>query len=157
MKTPEALNLRSLCLFLTIALKKWEENPAATEANMSKRCICAPHKIRTECTNNSAQYNSKPWSASWDKDPKVAKIEKIICTYFNSGIGDKVRTFMHLMERNPAEYKIKEGSDLPVFIPSASHIPRNRVWWCVRRELNLRGNQQNRRRLLQGMSRCFAR
>ncbi len=36
-KTPEALNLRSLCLFLTIALKKWEEDPATTEANMSKR------------------------------------------------------------------------------------------------------------------------
>ena len=52
---------------------------------------------------------SKPWTASWDKDPKMAKIEKIICTYFNSGIGDKVRTFMQLMERNPAEYKIKEG------------------------------------------------
>ena len=44
-----------------------------------------------------------------------------MCTYFNSGIGEKVRTLMHLMERNPAEYKIKEGADLE--FPSLSLPP----------------------------------
>jgi hypothetical protein len=75
----------------------------------------------------TAARRSKPWSASWDKDPKIAKIEKIVCTYFNSGIGDKVRTFMQLMERNPAEYKIKEGFMLliPLF-SSASHTDQAR-------------------------------
>ena len=110
MKTPEALNLRSLCLFLTIALKKWEEDPAATEANMSKRYADSQYAFLWKYVHEfTATRCSKPWTASWDKDPQMAKIEKIICTYFNSGIGDKVRTFMQLMERNPAEYKIKEG------------------------------------------------
>lgn len=87
--TPEALNLRALCLFLTIALKKWQEDPAGTDERMSK---------------------SKPFGSSWDRDPKVAKVEKIVCTYYTTGIGEKVRTLMHLMERNPADYKIKEGT-----------------------------------------------
>jgi len=54
---------------------------------------------------------SKPWSASdWDKNPKIAKLEKILCTYYTSGIGEKMRSLMHLMERNPADYEIQEGT-----------------------------------------------
>ena len=35
--TPEALNLRSLCVFLAISLQKWQADPAAMDAKLSKR------------------------------------------------------------------------------------------------------------------------
>jgi hypothetical protein len=107
--TPEAVNLRSLCVFLAISLKKWEANPAAMDAKLSKRQATPsntlPLNIYTPRHHIShALCNSLPVRSSWDTDPKIAKLEKIFCTYYNTGIGDKVINFM----KDQVEDHIKE-------------------------------------------------
>jgi hypothetical protein len=149
-------------MFLTVGLRKWQEDPEATDARMSRRCSLIPRciKLATDTSCHSRRH-SKPWSASdWDKNPKIAKLEKILCTYYTSGIGEKMRSLMHLMERNPAEYELQEGS-VPQHSSLSPRPPPPSSLTATRHDFRrpIQPNKrylcrylQNRRRIFQGQS-----
>ena len=77
----DAVNLRCVIFFVFVSLTKWDRDPEGTDKCMSK---------------------TKPMIASWSKDPRRAKLEKIVCTYYSSNRGKKIKGMVDELAK---EYK----------------------------------------------------
>jgi hypothetical protein len=52
---------------------------------------------------------SKPFLASWDRKPGRAKLEKIVCTYYRGGCGERIEKALANCAKDEGTGQIKEA------------------------------------------------
>ncbi len=69
-KSAADVHMRCMLLFILAAYERWDADPHGTESKLKQ---------------------SKPMLSSWDSDPKIRKLEMVLCTYFRSHAEKKIK------------------------------------------------------------------
>ena len=79
-------NLRTIIHYVMTVNRIWKENPEYVDKKMS---------------------SSKAFWASWDDDKCKAKLQKIICTFYRGGLGEKIEEKLEKMAKDAILGEIK--------------------------------------------------
>jgi hypothetical protein len=91
-KSAQLAELRCLLVFIGASQRMWERDPEHYDAKFSQSIP----KIFGFAT------------ASWDKNPKIAKLEKIVCTFYKCGGSEKMRDKIEEAMKNEANAALQE-------------------------------------------------